>query len=480
MPALPWTWIFFAVYLVLTAGLAWRGGRRSQGGASFAIGSGRMNPWLAGLTLGACLASSSVFVIMPGFVYAEGLPALVGFTLPLIAGLGLGLALLAPPFQRLGKQVAALTIPHWLGARYDSPLLRRVFSALNLLNLAYLVLITVGCGYIMQRALGLPYELAVVGIVLFVFGYTAFGGAWAHALTNAMQGLVMLAMASIIFVAGLQHWRSGAVLDVLQSSGWTAPESPLFATALEVWLVPFLMGLALSSQPHLLTKALYVQGRRELFVTIATAMMAFCVFSLVLFAGVYARLDLPAPVPQDQAMAAWLARAFPWEALSALVSVAILAASMSTLDGLLVAVSASVGNDLLLGGGDAGSRRAAWLNRLVLAVLAALTIALALRPPALVLLVGQLGVYGLVAASAGPLLAGLFRPGRLSAQAALSSAALALLIHFGLSLGAGVENPGVCAALALLVSVPVAFLPLPAVAPRAVAAAPYSKASSKT
>lgn len=458
----PWHWAFFLVYLVATAFLAWRGGRKSQGGDGFALGDGRMSPWIAGMTLGACLASSSVFVIMPGFVYADGLPALVGFTVPLIAGLALGLVVLSPPFQRIGKQVRALTIPHWLGARYDSPLLRRVYAALNVLNLAYLVLITVGCGYVMQAALGLPYEWAVVGIVAFVFGYTAFGGAWAHALTNSMQGVVMLVMALAIFATGWQWWMDGSVLRVLAESGATAPDSALFSTSWEVWLVPFVMGLALTTQPHLLVKALYVDDRRALALTVGTGMLAFVVFSLVLFAGVYARLALPEAVPQDQAMAAYLRVAFPWEPVGALVSVAILAASMSTLDGLLVAISASVGGDLLLGRGQAGSSRAVWLNRAVLGVLAVATIAAALNPPGLVLLLGQLGVYGLVAASAGPLLAGLFRRGPLSATGALLSGGLALAVHFGLGLTV-VSNPGVSAALALLVAVPVSLLaPAPA------------------
>lgn len=459
LAAHPWHWLLFAFYLLVTTGLAWRGGRHSQGGDGFAVGGGRMNPWLAGMTLGACLASSSVFVIMPGFVYADGLPALIGFTLPLIAGLGLGLVLFAPPFQRLGKQVAALTIPHWLGARYESPMLRRSFAALNVLNIAYLVLITVGCGYVMQAALGVPYTWAVVGIVCFVFGYTAFGGAWAHALTNSMQGAVMLVMALLIFGAGWQHWADGSVVAVLADSGATAPDSLLFSTSLEVWLVPFVMGIALSTQPHLLTKALYVQGRRELGITVVTGMLAFTLFSLVLFAGVYARLALPEAVPQDQAMAAWLSLAFPWEPLGALVSVAILAASMSTLDGLLVAVSASVGNDLLLGSRDASDPKAVWLNRAVLAALAVATVAIALSPPKLVLVLGQLGVYGLVAASAGPLLAGLYRRGALDPRIALFSAGVALAVHFGLALTV-VGNPGLSASIAVAIAAPLGFLPV--------------------
>ncbi|MCB9777039.1 MAG: hypothetical protein H6742_00580 [Alphaproteobacteria bacterium] len=457
----PWHWSLFLVYLVVTAALAWQGGRKDQEGGGFAVGSGRMSPWMAGLTLGACLASSSTFVIMPGFVYADGLPALLGFTVPLVAGLALGLVLFAPPFQRIGKRVAALTIPHWLGERYGSAALRKAFAGLNVLNVAYLVLITVGCGYVMERALGVPYEAAVVGIVLFVFGYTAFGGAWAHALTNSMQASVMLVVALAIFGAGWQHWQSGAVVETLVASGTTAPDSALFSSALEVWLVPFLMGLALTTQPHLLTKALYVEGRGALGRTVAIGMGTFVVFSLVLFAGVYARFDLAQAVPQDQAMGAWLAVAFPWEPVGALVSVAILAASMSTLDGLLVAISASVGGDLL-GTGQAGTRRGVWLNRAVLGVLALLTIGVALSPPKLVLLLGQLGVYGLVAASAGPLVGGLFRRGPLSPRWALLSAGLALVVHFGLGLTV-VANPGVSAAIALAVGVPIGLLaPAPA------------------
>ncbi|MCA9571026.1 MAG: hypothetical protein KC656_24465, partial [Myxococcales bacterium] len=190
-----WSWSFFLIYAVATAALAIRSSAGTSDGSSFAIGSGRMNPWMAGITLGACLASSSTFVIVPGFVYAEGLPALIGFTLPFLAGIALGLFGMAYRFQVVGAEVGALTVPHWLGARYGSDALRRGFAALNILNVAYLVLITVGCAYVMDSALGmdalvqsitgvsdLGYEASVVGIVAFVFAYTGLGGATASAM----------------------------------------------------------------------------------------------------------------------------------------------------------------------------------------------------------------------------------------------------------------------------------------------------------
>ena len=458
----PVAWALFSVYLVVTSALAYLGGKKTDSSSGFAIGSGEMSPWVAGLTLGACLASSATFVIFPGFVYKDGLPALIGFSLPLIGGLATGLVLFSPRFQAIGARAKALTVPHWLGARYQSDALRRLFSGLNVLNVAYLVLVTVGCGYVMREALGVPYEVAVVGIVSFVFAYTGFGGAWAHAFTNTAQGMVMLVMAVAIFASGLDHWQSGAVMAELSATGWVAPGSPLFGSAAEVWLVPYLMGIALTTQPHLLTKALYVKDRRALWATIGIGIGTFAIFCLVLFAGVYARVELPAGIPQDQVMARYLAQAFPYAGASALVSVAILAAAMSTMDGLLVAISASVANDLLPGRGSVG------LNRLVLGALAVLTIGASISPPSLVLILGQQGVYGLVAASAGPLIAGLFLDRPLAGRGGLVAALLALIVHFGLTVSGLVANPGVAACAALLVAVPAAVLlgrALPAPAP---------------
>ena len=411
-----------------------------------------------------------VFLAAP--VVASSLHGVLARVAPLMARLAVGALLLVgalgvlrvardaaadPPTAALGRQgsaAGALTVPHWLGARTQSPAVRRVFGGLALLQVAYLVLIAVGCAYVMEAALGLPYRWSAVLTVVFVFGYTASGGAFAHAFTNSAQGAVMLVMAVVIFASGWHHWTSGAVVDTLSTTGWTAPGSPLFSTATEVWLVPFVMGAALATQPHLVTKALYVKDRRDLARTLGLAVAAFAVFSLVLFAGVYARLDLAGDLAQDQVMARYLAQAFSSPALGAAVSVAILAASMSTLDGLLVALGATVANDLLPAG------TGVWGQRLVLGVLGALTLAAALSPPRLVLILGQLGVYALVAASAGPMIAGLLRSGPLAAGPVLASAATALAVHFGLYFSGWSPNPGLTAAVALAIAVPVAVLPL--------------------
>ncbi|MCB0628361.1 MAG: hypothetical protein KDD15_01470, partial [Lewinella sp.] len=105
-------------------------------------------------------------------------------------------------------------------------------------------------------------------------------------------------------------------------------------------------------------------------------------------------------------------------------------------------------------------RAALKVSHIVLVLIAILTFFVALNPPKLLGIYGQVGVYGLVLAAVPPLLNGvLFKNSNLRLVWALSL--LGIIIHFGLyffgkdlfpesTLAFG--NPGVTAAIALLLS----------------------------
>ncbi|MEM6926123.1 MAG: hypothetical protein AAF602_04300 [Myxococcota bacterium] len=237
----------------------------------------------------------------------------------------------------------------------------------------------------------------------------------------------------------------------LMESGLTAPKSRLFSSHFEVWGVMFLVGLGITTQPHLLSKALYVKGPNALRTTLLIGMATYATYALMLSAGAYARVMLPADIAQDRVVAEYVQIAFSWPPIGAAISVAILAASMSTMDGLLVAIAASVGNDVFPGKGTV------WLNRLVLAGLAVATLAIAWSPPDLVIIIGQIGVYGIVASSVGPLIAGLGTRRPLASWPAWLSALVPLTIHMVGSLWM-IDNPGVSAVVAMAVGVPLALI----------------------
>jgi len=469
-------WLVFGTYLVVTTGLAIRGMRQTKDLAGFAIGGGAMGPALVGVTLAASVASTATFVINPGFVYDAGLAALVHFGVAGYGGVIFGLLVLSKGFRRVGSEVRALTLPHWVGARYESPALRTYFALLNLvLAITFCVLIIKGSALVMQHTLGLSYSTSVIVIVLFVFTYILIGGTFAHAYTNALQGTIMAVVALLVFSSGLPLLfgaegpfmaqlaaQDPNLVDVVNSS------SPLFGSYWQVFACGFIVSYGLVCQPHILTKSLYLRSDREHTRYLVVAGVVGTAFTLMLVVGLWARIMYPDIPTQDAVIAVYIAKTFsPY--IGAFVSVALLAAGMSTMDGLLVSASTIAGNDLFLGGlGDrlmprasGAEREAAALraSRIIIVVMGVGAFLLAIDPPELVGLFAQMGVYGVVCASVVPMTFGILAqsPSRMGVTVAAVSGPAVHFLHYGFvfyGLGQFI-NPAVTATEGILTSIAV-------------------------
>jgi SSS family solute:Na+ symporter/sodium/pantothenate symporter len=124
---------------------------------------------------------------------------------------------------------------------------------------------------------------------------------------------------------------------------------------------------------------------------------------------------------------------------------------MSTLDGILVSLSAMVVNDIagpvFKVGGDGLS-----LSRWVLIGVGILGLVLAWNPPPIIGLFAQKGVYGLAAASVVPVVFGVLVKRHVPLWVVFSSAITGLLVHLGLNLFMGVQNPAVSAAWGIILA----------------------------
>lgn len=459
-------WLAFGAYLLVTTGLALRGMKKTGDLASFALGDRDMGPLLVGVTLAASIASTATFVINPGFVWKDGLSALLHFGVAGSLGVIVGLVLLSRGFRRLGEEHRALTLPHWVGSRFGSRGLRTYFAALNLaLAVAFVVLIVKGSALVMQATLGLGYVTSVVLVVGFVFSYILLGGTYAHAYTNALQGSIMAVVALLLFFSGLHLFSDGglagfaAALSQQDASlvAVTNPNSPLFDSPWEVFVCGFVVSYGLVCQPHILVKSLYLRSESDLRRYLVIGSGVGLLFAMVLVVGLYARVAYPElDVAQDAVMPVYIQRAFS-PTVGALISVALLAAGMSTMDGILVSASTIAGHDLVLGllgrrVSEEGRPRVALVaSRVVLVIMAAVSFALALDPPRLVGLFAQAGIYGLVAASVAPVTFGIFARD-VPTRWVWASSLLGPAVHFALYLGVGVPNPAVSATLGVVAS----------------------------
>ena len=232
-------------------------------------------------------------------------------------------------------------------------------------------------------------------------------------------------------------------------------------------------------QPHILTKALYVKSDKQVKQYLSVFTVLWVLFLLLGSVGFFAHLVLPDGALVDQStglfrqdlvMTAYLKNMFPdW--VHTLASVILIAAAMSTLDGLLISISTITANDLVLnlvGKGKDGVRSqqgkmklALRTSHIVLVIIAMAAYLINLNPPKLLGIFGQVGVYGLTVAAAPALIFGImYKKPKLNFIWAAS--VIAVLVHFGLYfLGSKIIpitslsllNPGVTAAIAAIVTI---------------------------
>lgn len=485
------SWSVFIFYVIVTLFLAWLGSKKTKSLDSFAIGNRDMSPWVVGITLAATMTSTATFVINPGIVYAFGWSTIMGYGVSAGTGLFLGIIILSKGFRKYGVPVAALTVPQWIGTRYQDKRLTLFYAVVSLLMIAMVVLICYAISGILVAILKLneifprySFEIALAFTILFVFIYITFGGTYAHAYTNTIQGAIMILVAITLIASGI-HLLGSGFFDKLHAvspeyAGIINPKSILFRNYFEVFGANFIVGFALTVQPHFITKSLYVKNNRDVNLYLTIAIVIGILFSMVLLCGLYARIKEPEFITQfitankmgiDGVIPAYIIKTFS-PAAGILISIAILAAGMSTLDGILVALSAVFANDiyLIIAEKRLGKKTqeqklklALKVGRYGLVVFGILAFVISLLQHYYkefsVAIFAQEGVYALFAATFVPILFGIFN-WKISKLVIFISSMSALIIHFtfryaklSISTAADYTNPGLTATYGLIVSV---------------------------
>jgi sodium/pantothenate symporter len=355
------------------------------------------------------------------------------------------------------------------------------FAALSLMLVTFIVMILVGLTKVLAAALAVDEILVLAVLVAFSFGYMMFGGANSMVYTNTIQAVIMIAVAVILLGSGYEHLTEGfsglvARLRAVDPDLATLynPNSPFFRDGFEVIFCTLVVGIAIVCQPHIITKSLLLKDDREVNRYLASGIAVQALFFFVVIAGLYARLEFPdlthngQRIVPDGVISTYLVTQFPWF-IGVLVFLGLIAAGMSTLEGLIQSLSISLTNDLVGNVHTAATGRVLSdhyrfvLNRVVIVLLAVSSFGLAwwqlVAPNLSVILFAQLGVYAYFAAAFVPVLFGTFREDTPLAAAA-TAAAVAVGVHFGLYytgqhyfpyyMNVAVKNPAISTALGVV------------------------------
>ena len=354
--------VVLGVYLALMAWHGIEGKRESRRLVDYYAGGRAMSGIVIGLSFYATYFSTNTFVGHAGRSYTAGFAWTVLGVVVMICAL-LSWHVFAWRMRRMTEQLDSLTVPDFLGFRYESPAVR-VLSALVIVVAAlfYVVAIYKGIAHVLESYLGLPYWAAVGLVALVVGAYTVAGGFISVVRTDAVQALILLAAAVLIFFAVVQAgggWE--ASLERIAALDEPLPDGRRLGPALlsREGLLPLgmLFGLSLAggvkflAEPRQITRFYGLRDARELKVAMIVAPAAIGLSYLCLLpVGVLARAVVArgTPMPDTDRLVPMLLGEMHLlgEVAGALVLAAFVAAAMSSLDSVLLIVGSSLRRDL--------------------------------------------------------------------------------------------------------------------------------------
>ncbi|MGM7700546.1 sodium:solute symporter family transporter [Pseudalkalibacillus sp. Hm43] len=425
------TVVLLAAYFAFVIWLGKKGSAHSGTLVGFTIAKGKVNPWIVGMSFGASFASANLFLGVPAWAYSYGVSTL-WWTLGCFGISWIGLLVFSKTFWRYGqKNGGVVTLPEWLGKKYDSDTIRILVAFLILFNVYYIVGQNVGLATLFETIVGIPYIWGVVLGVTITILYVGWGGAFAQLVSDGVQGIIMCITSIIIFVSLL--WTVGGGLGVFDRlHGQLASISPQLVAATSTSDGPFNSGFSILSiqwllfsfvlLPHLLNKVLTLDDEKQLRpFTLSAGISLFLLSTLTVFAGLAARVILPNIEAPDKAIPLYLIEAFH-PVIVAIILTGIISAILSTTDSLYLGISSSIGNDIfkplvgpfLLKNKSVTVKmvddRAVKISKSSLIVIGLLSLYLAVqRPDSLALLI-QFGTSAIISGIAAPIALGYFWP----------------------------------------------------------------------
>jgi len=372
-------------YTVILAHHAWSGNKQTKGLADYYVGGRNMGGWVIGLSFFATYASTNSFVGFSGRTYAWGLPWLLFIPTAVAFSLFSWIAV-APRLRRFTEAMDSLTVPDFIGFRFNSTT-ARVFAALIVIaaSFFYMTAVFKGIGNLLEIFLEIPYKLSIVIVFFVVMTYTMIGGFISVVKTDAVQGVVMMIAAVVLFGGTVDAAGGlGAILEVRNQPGGEALFTWGGGVAIPVLIGTMVAGLVkFAVEPRQLSRFFALEGEKAIRTGMWVSSLTFAaVFSLLIPIGMYARKIFPTGIDDTDLVVPRLLSEVFGQGTSAFLLVAMVAAAMSSLDSVLLVMASTTERDIaaIVRPGRSEAQEMFWTKGWV-ALFAFITMLISLNPP---------------------------------------------------------------------------------------------------
>ena len=339
------------LYLGIMAFIGWYAGRKTNSIGDFFVLSGKAGVLVSGIAYFSTQFSMGTFLGTPGTIYGVGYAGMAISVPGAVFCMILPALLIGRKLITLGHKYGFLTMADYLTDRYHS---KNMSGVLGVMMLFFLVPMMgaqiIGAGVIVHVFTGLPEWVGVVGMGIIVILYCMSGGMKGAMMTDVIQGSLMIATAVVTFIVsvvmGGGFSNINHTLQSMNEAYLTFPGAngympwTYYVSNIVLWSF-FTMG-----QPHLFTKFFAMKDHKTMFkaILLGTAGMFFSA-TLIEWAGVNGIASIQNIEKADQIIPMILQRGMnPF--LASIFIAGIVAAGMSTIDGILVTTTGAVPRDI--------------------------------------------------------------------------------------------------------------------------------------
>ena len=350
--------IILIVYLLFLVGIALFTVKKTKTTDDFMLGGRKIGAWMSAFAYGTTYFSAVMFVGYAGkFGWLMGVSATwIGIANALI-GTFLAWKLLAKPTRQITHKLNSATMPDFFLKRYQSSGLKIASAVIIFIFLVpYCASVYQGLGYFFESVFNIPYEYCMIGMAVFTALYLLMGGYIATAMTDFVQGIIMIGGVILMVVFVLAAPQVGGLFAGLEKVGTQAGVSfvtPFGSPQTIVLLISLIILTSLGTWglPQMVHKFYAIKDESAIKKgTVISTLFALLVGGAAYFVGTFGRLFL-SEVPaagMDAIMPEMMKASLP-PILLGLILVLILAASMSTLSSLVLVSSSSISMDLIKG-----------------------------------------------------------------------------------------------------------------------------------
>jgi len=404
------TLVTFFIYMIGMLGIGIYMYYRTSDLSDYVLGGRSLGPAVGALSAGASDMSGWLLLGLPGAIYATGFGE-VWMAIGLSIGAYLNWQFIAKRL-RVYTEVTndSITIPDFLGNRFNDPYLLRVISALVILLFFtfYTSSVMVAGSKLFEASFGLPYQTALWIVALVVVAYTFLGGFLAVAWTDFVQGSLMFLTLIVVPIVAVN--KIGGLDEAIQAVGEMNPNNLNMVSGVSTMAIisSIAWGLGYFGQPHIIVRFMALRSKRDVPIAkfIGTSWMVLGLYGAI-FTGL---MGLAFINTQDVSMLSAVGIEVVTEngmdmlddpekifiaftqilfhpVVSGILLAGILSAILSTIDSQLLVSSSAVAEDFYkaIFRTKASDKELVWVGRIATLAIAFIAIMIAMNPESTVL-----------------------------------------------------------------------------------------------